>query len=487
MSKTEPMLVSEPKSESNASVIQELQNYLAERQWRQYFSEHEWLELINLNTSDPQGLPKLVDFWSRLLTSWDTRSLEPHRPVYEQVRDILARYAQLLETHQAWPRTELDNLRLSLAETQVQLQQKQLLFWRFEHEQKQLRVRNLSLENEQAQAEFYNLSELTQFVGENLKEKNELIEDALDGLMGVLDAHWTALYIYADASGQHGTFYRLRHQHFEVLEDFAFPHTDFWNRFWRAPLNQAYIHDIYEPVSELEQLFPNTWSLLAQTLKMPNDGRGLLLACSEEPMAFSGFRQLFNIFGSHIASYLQNAHLHAQINELAIRDALTGVFNRGHLEERLDYSFELSRRYNRELSVLMIDIDYFKLLNDTYGHQFGDQVLIKVAETLQQRLRSTDIIGRYGGEEFLAILQETGVSGALIVSEDLVRMIEKLSFQPESGETVHVTISVGFAAFPDHVPTVDKLVKMADDGLYQAKKNGRNQVGFTGSSQTMLQ
>lgn len=472
-------------SETKHPVLEKLHAFLQERQWQQYFSEHEWQELSGLIQTENSVLAQHLAYWSRLLISWDTRSLELHRPVYEQVCEILA--LVLRESEQSWSWAEQDALRLALAETQVQLQQKQLLFWRFEQEQKQQRVATLAQENEQAQAEVYNLSELTQFVGHQLKGKTELIQDALDGLMGVLDTDWTALYIYADPAGEQGTFYTLRHDTFLVHADFPFPHSDFWDRFWRGPVNQAYIHDEPLPTPELAALFPGACSLMAQALKMPNGGRGLLLAASNAYQAFSGFRQLFNIFGAHLASALQNAHLHAQINELAIRDALTGVFNRRHLEERLDYSFELSRRYSREMAVLMIDIDHFKPINDTHGHPFGDRVLIEVAQTLQRRLRSTDIVGRYGGEEFMAILQETGAAGAQTVAEDLVRKVAELRFNAPNGEAVQVTVSVGFAAFPEHVMDLTALVKMADDGLYAAKNQGRNRVGFTGSAADMLQ
>lgn len=468
-------------------VLQQLSTEMQEREWDQYFSDQEWQELKQLTLIQPFVVEQQAAYWSRLLLSWDARSLKPMRPVYDEVRAILDIYMDYLTQHFQCEHEHLNTLLLRLADTQVNLQQKQLIFWRFEYEQKQYRVEALGVENEQAQAEFYNLSELTRFVDENLKDKEQLIQDALDGLMGVLDASWTALYIYDDASGKQGSFYTLCHEDFQVHSPAVFPHTDFWNYFWRASINQSFQHDVHEQVPELEQLFPGTRSLITQTLNLPNDGRGLLIACSDELMAFSGFRQLYTIFGTHIASALRNTHLHAQLNELAIRDALTGVFNRRHLEERLHHSYDLSRRYNRELSVLMVDIDYFKLINDTYGHQQGDTVLKEVVATLLKRLRSTDIIGRYGGEEFTVVLQETGSTGAITLSEDLVRMMAETAIVLDDDQEVRVTISVGYASFPEHALNLDELIKLADEGLYLAKGNGRNQVGFATPSPTVIQ
>lgn len=473
--------------QTDGTMIEQLEVFLSQQQWRQYFSEQEWQELIHLSGQPQFELARQADYWERLLTSWDTRSLAPHRQVYAEIRQILQNYLNLLCSERGWLRHEIEPLLLKIAEIQIQLQQKQLLFWRFEHEQKQARVQTLNSENDRAQAEFYNLSELTQFVSQHLKEETDLIHYALDGLMGVLDASWTALFLHDGPGSPQGTLYTLRQGRFTIQPEFTFPAQGFWQRFWQTDVTEAQMQEFFKVEDSLEALFPNTRSLLTQTLTMPDLSRGMILACSDELRAFSGFRQLFNIFGTHIASALQNARLHAQINELAIRDSLTGVFNRHHLEERLRFSYELSRRYGRELSVLMVDIDHFKSINDTYGHQAGDAVLREVAALLRHRLRSTDIIGRYGGEEFIAVLQETGDSGADIVSQDLVRMVAETDIEVGTPEPVHVTISVGYASFPSDALNIDALIKIADNGLYQAKHAGRNQVGYAGQSKTVLQ
>lgn len=468
-------------------MIEELESYLQQRQWRQYFSEQEWLDLALLSGAGQFDLATQTAYWCHLLTSWDTRSLTPLRQVYGELRQILATYLCMLEQHRGWPLHQMEPLQLQLAETQIELQQKQLLFWRFEYEQKQQRVQSMIGENDRAQAEFYNLSELTQFVSQHLKEETDLIHYALDGLMGVLDANWTALYLHDSPETRKGTLFTLHQTRFTIQPEFIFPHEGFWQGFWQTGATEAQLQDFFSPIPELEQLFPRTHSLLTQTLMMSDGSQGMILACADEPMAFSGFRQLFNIFGTHIASALQNARLHAQINELAIRDSLTGVYNRHHLDERMRFAYDLSRRYGRELSVLMVDIDHFKNINDTYGHQAGDAVLREVASIIKHRLRSTDIIGRYGGEEFMAVLQETGQAGAEIVATDLVRIVAASAIEIGGGQKVSVTISAGYAAFPEDALNIDSLIALADKGLYQAKHNGRNQMGYAGQARTVLQ
>src|SRR5690606_24946432 len=114
-----------------------------------------------------------------------------------------------------------------------------------------------------------------------------------------------------------------------------------------------------------------------------------------------------NVLVPHIASALHNAELYQKLNQMAITDGLTGLFNHRYFHERLQHSIEMSKRYMRPFSLLMIDIDHFKAFNDTYGHQAGDRVLRFVAKKLKQTLRGTDILARYGGEEFAIQLLET--------------------------------------------------------------------------------
>jgi two-component system cell cycle response regulator len=170
-----------------------------------------------------------------------------------------------------------------------------------------------------------------------------------------------------------------------------------------------------------------------------------------------------------------------ELDRLSRTDGLTGLFNRRYFEERFAVEFARSNRYRAPLSCMMIDIDHFKRLNDTYGHAFGDKVLQAVASVAQDTLRDVDMLARYGGEEFVGLLPETGPAEALRVSERVRLGIEKLKLldAPAAGEPrrVQCTASIGLATFPvPGIENAEALLRAADDSLYAAKKAGRNRV-----------
>lgn len=162
----------------------------------------------------------------------------------------------------------------------------------------------------------------------------------------------------------------------------------------------------------------------------------------------------------------------------ALIDELTSTFNRRFLEEVLaKMVLPGERRKNQMLSLLMIDLDHFKLVNDTFGHQVGDIVLKTVATTLHRALKESDTLARYGGEEFVAVLPQTDTGAALAVAERLRVAVEGLSLRKLAPATPdHVTISVGVATYPAQAKTVQELIRLADEALYQAKSLGRNRV-----------
>jgi diguanylate cyclase (GGDEF)-like protein len=158
--------------------------------------------------------------------------------------------------------------------------------------------------------------------------------------------------------------------------------------------------------------------------------------------------------------------------EMNTKDMLTGIYNRRFLETRLKEEFERHRRYSRALSMIMIDIDFFKKVNDTYGHQGGDHILKSVAAKASSIIRKTDFIARYGGEEFCCLLPETDAGSAEAVAENLRMQIEEMENSFE-GKQIKVTISLGISDLISG-DTPDTLMKRADDALYQAKHSGRN-------------
>lgn len=173
----------------------------------------------------------------------------------------------------------------------------------------------------------------------------------------------------------------------------------------------------------------------------------------------------------------------AELERLAKVDPLTGVLNRRALFERLGAEFRRSIRYSRPLTVVMVDIDHFKLLNDRFGHATGDAVLARCAREMASNLRESDVIGRYGGEEFAVFLPETTLADGTFVAEKLRLAVERLSFDaPDGGaKPVRVTVSAGVASIPDlATPDEQALVNRADQALYSAKRAGRNQVTVAG-------
>lgn len=156
-------------------------------------------------------------------------------------------------------------------------------------------------------------------------------------------------------------------------------------------------------------------------------------------------------------------------------DGLTKIYNRRHWQESLEQEYAKARRHDKKLSLIMLDLDYFKLLNDNYGHQCGDLVLIEVSALISSLLRVEDTFGRYGGEEFAIVLPETGLQGAFDLGQ---RICETVSLTPVTykGQDLKVTISVGVAELTAEENNYETLISKADSALYQAKGNGRNQV-----------
>lgn len=164
--------------------------------------------------------------------------------------------------------------------------------------------------------------------------------------------------------------------------------------------------------------------------------------------------------------------------ELSNTDHLTGLFNRRYMMEALDKEVQRSIRKGGTLSMIMLDIDHFKLVNDGFGHLQGDVVLQKVALQLQKELRSYDCAARYGGEEFVAILPDSSLKEAVFVADRIRLAVQGTRFSGPLAK-LSLTVSMGVAGFSqEHSPTVDAFIKLADDALYRAKANGRNRVEF---------
>lgn len=168
--------------------------------------------------------------------------------------------------------------------------------------------------------------------------------------------------------------------------------------------------------------------------------------------------------------------LQEEISRLAITDGLTGLYNHRAFQERLSEEIERTKRYNRTLVLLMLDIDHFKSFNDLYGHQTGDEILKIIAKLIKNNIRSVDFAARYGGEEFMVILPEAGCEDAICISERIRLSIVGYPFTVESGEHVMITVSIGTICFPEDSAMKEDLLRKVDQALYFAKEKGRNMV-----------
>jgi len=202
---------------------------------------------------------------------------------------------------------------------------------------------------------------------------------------------------------------------------------------------------------------------------------GLLAIDSSEPNDFNEQEiMIATEFANQVAVTLENARLLKETQDQAITDALTGIYNRRGLYQFGELEFQRSRRINRPFSIIMFDIDHFKKINDQYGHAAGDQVLHQLAQRCLKASRATDLIGRYGGEEFVILLTETNLEAARLIGERLRQTIIKTPLTIDAGE-IAITSSLGIAE-AKLTDTLNSLIERADAALYQAKNAGRNQV-----------
>lgn len=181
---------------------------------------------------------------------------------------------------------------------------------------------------------------------------------------------------------------------------------------------------------------------------------------------------LFGSLADHLSVAIENAELHQERERQAVIDGLTGVANRRSFNEMLAREFERAKRYEQPLSLVLIDLDHLKKINDTYGHQAGDEAIKSIGSVLRQSSRSVDLPARYGGEEFCVLLPNTDLDMAEQLAERLRRLINDV-FLTDVG---NISASIGVATYPHHADDPDILLKRADEALYVAKQSGRNQV-----------
>lgn len=206
---------------------------------------------------------------------------------------------------------------------------------------------------------------------------------------------------------------------------------------------------------------------------------GILNAESTEINAFGERDEhAFAILANSAALALENAFLHQKMEQLTISDELTGIYNYRFFRIRLEDEMKRSVRYEQALSLIMIDIDWFKRFNDTYGHETGNRLLREIVHVIADCVRDVDIFARYGGEEFIIILPQTGQAEAYKIGERIREKIAESRFAigPEGNELVKVTVSIGISCYPENGRAETELVESVDQALYRAKGAGKNLV-----------
>jgi diguanylate cyclase (GGDEF)-like protein len=230
--------------------------------------------------------------------------------------------------------------------------------------------------------------------------------------------------------------------------------------------------------SRFAVMHPEIRSVLIVPLRVHDHVIGVLHINSSKENAFSPYDlAFFSAVTNQLASAIENARLYAYQLERAVTDSLTNLCNHGCFQSRLNDEIARTLRYDRPLTLLMMDIDNFKRINDKFGHTTGDQVLREVARILIAQTRTVDIVSRYGGEEFTVILPETPLDSARAVAERIRAAIEADTTSiPDQQDTICVTISIGIAVFKGATDTQSELIERADQALYHAKDQGRNRI-----------
>jgi diguanylate cyclase (GGDEF)-like protein len=217
-------------------------------------------------------------------------------------------------------------------------------------------------------------------------------------------------------------------------------------------------------------------SLLVLPLVVREEPIGTLIVAAKAPSAFgTSVRETLQALANQLAVALANARAVGQLEEMATTDGLTGCLNKRALLDQMEQKLMAAQRFGRKLSLIVADLDHFKAVNDTYGHATGDRVLKEIGGVLRRVKRETDLVARFGGEEFCMLCEETDARGARLLAERVREELEKTELVTELG-TLKVTASLGVATFPDHASTAADLFVQGDKALYEAKNRGRNQV-----------
>lgn len=218
---------------------------------------------------------------------------------------------------------------------------------------------------------------------------------------------------------------------------------------------------------------PRNTTLAALPLKSSADVVGVLMLFDRDEEFSEGDLTTLRAFASQATVAIDNVQLHEEARRQSLTDGLTGLWNYRYFQLTVGKEIERASRFSRPLSLLMLDLDLFKRVNDNYGHQRGDDVLVELAERLRGQVRDVDVLARYGGEEFVAVLPETDEAGALQAAERIRAAVRRAPFG-DGDDPLDMTVSIGVAVFPQHGDSSADLLGRADEAMYAAKRAGRD-------------
>ncbi|PYG86839.1 diguanylate cyclase (GGDEF)-like protein [Ruminiclostridium sufflavum DSM 19573] len=353
---------------------------------------------------------------------------------------------------------------LEAAQNEIQIQYDKL-----KESNHKLEDTNLRLTN--SIAEFYTLQQISEAIG-SIFDINELLKFVNDVIIGVMGVNYSTILLFDHKKNK----LKVHFTNIKDKEDLAILGDN---------INCKFLVDILEsekPILE-NNVVPDKYdfikariigSFICIPLSSKSRKFGLLLIEHKNQNTFNKENlRLVTTICKSVSMAIENAELYASMQVLATIDGLTGVFNRVYFHQKLESEFNTARESGYELTLVILDIDYFKKFNDTYGHLFGDVVLKSVVQTVKNSLRSTDTIARFGGEEFVIILPRTSIKRAYEKVEFLRQKIAD-NVITDNLVSASVTASFGIASYPETSKNLNEIIKDADNALYKAKDNGRN-------------
>ncbi len=220
---------------------------------------------------------------------------------------------------------------------------------------------------------------------------------------------------------------------------------------------------------------------LADHVYLPlNEGKAILGALcipnKDYPSAARGNGEVLRLAVNQLTRAIENSVLYEEATKRAITDEKTRLFNFRYMSERLDVEVKRSSRYGHNLAVLMVDIDDFKKINDTYGHVKGDEVLAETATVLKRTCREIDIIARFGGDEFTIVIPESNLNGARALADRVRDSVRKYRYDTGHGFDASITVSIGIAGYPEHAKHAAQIIERADQALLEAKLSGKDRI-----------